>query len=450
MKNSIHLIKFDVLKGVNEYCNYQFLADADIILVKSGRIGSEFIHDAYDGGERRYAQLISKRKASGYKEIEFEEVMNGLAIVTYHYSTDKNSGLLIFDCEKVEKFVKDVMEKTEHSILLSIFSEKIPITSCYQTPLGLIPKKVIHKAQSILGEIEDLLVKNYDVNQANLNLKENLMSNSSYPDINNDILAENQQNTDDPEHIAKRLFGLINEYFSLIPTDAQPNEILKIVLEAKLFVFKQQEICSLMLKYYSEIELIKSTRMPKISDNDIKIERVTDREVFNKISSLYAVNNGSVLNPKITNIYKISFGKRDKKFVKISRIIGNIQSVWHGTKKKNIASILTKGLLHPENLLDDSSNGLYGSGIYFSSSSSNSLTYCDNSLNCENNTKNTSYLILASVAAGNYFEPNRHEDFSLDEFDSTWLYRETESTDELIVYLEGQVKIDYILEIEKD
>ncbi|KXN66191.1 ADP-ribosylation [Conidiobolus coronatus NRRL 28638] len=448
--SSIHLVKFDIMRGINEYCNYQLLSDAGMIILKSGRIGSEYFHDAFDGGVKMYNQLINNKKEKGFKEIEFEELKSELVVVTYHYNSDKSSGLLVFDCEIVEKFIKDVISKTGHKIKLSIFSDKIPITSSYQTPLGLVSKRVIEKAQFILEQIEGLLEKYGDINQILLNLKRFLLSNKDNADAEYSVLTDNRENIHDYEYIAKQLFDLINEYFSLIPTDIQPDVILNMLLETKVFKFKQQELCNSMLNYYSEIKMIRSARTPDISDNDIIIERVFDSEEFGMVSDLYALNNGSNSNPKIINIYKINFSEHNKRFIKKSNIIGNVQFVWHSTNKRNIASILTKGLLLPESLTGHANDGTFGSGIYFSSSSSKSLTYCNDLLNSEYNTKTTAYLILASVAAGNYFEPDNHEVFSSDEFDSTWAYKDSVSNDILVVYSEDQVKIDYILEIEKD
>jgi hypothetical protein len=457
--NIIHLIKFDIKTSTNEYCSYQLLADADMVLEKSGKIGSEFIHDSYDGGERKYNQLINKKKEKGYKEIEIEEVMKDFTINTIHYISDKTSGLMIFDCEMVESFIKEVMSNSAYNVQLSTFYDKIPINCYYKTPLGLIPKKAIEKANSILGEIEGLLEIYSNSNQTKLDLKRYLANDFSYEDINGTILAKNQLKACGEEFVAKMLIDCVNNYFSLIPTDMKFDEILNMVLESKIFISKQQEICSLMLKYYSEIELIKSTKIPKISDSDIKMERVTDSEVFNRISDLFSLTIGSYSNITIKNIFAIKLGEQDKKFTKKSSAIGNVQSVWHGTDKRNIASILTKGLLLPESVTGNQRYGSFGSGIYFSTSSNKSLSFCKDLLRYDPSKIAKSYIFLACVAAGNYFEPGlQGNNFTMDspvsypraEYDSTWAYKDSENCDELVIYSEDQVRLDYILEIENN
>ncbi|KXN66190.1 ADP-ribosylation [Conidiobolus coronatus NRRL 28638] len=456
---SIHLIKFDINSGVNEYCNYQLLADAEMILVKSGRVGSEYIHDSYDGGEGKYYQLIYKKKEKGFKEIVFEEVMKDFTINTIHYISDKTSGLMIFDCDTVEKFIQEVINISGHKVKLSSFYDKIPITSCYKTPLGLMPKKVIEKANSILGEIEGLLEIYSNLDQTKLNLKKFLANNSSDEDIDSDILGKNQVSTCDEEFVAKMLIDLVNNYFNLIPTDMRFDEILNTVLESKIFTSKQKEICNLMLEYYNEIELIKSTKMPTITDNDIKMERVTDREVFDRISDLFNLTKGTYSNIKIKNIFTIKLGEQDKKFAKKSSAIGNVQSVWHGTGKRNIASILTKGLLLPENVNGNPMYGSFGSGVYFSSYSSTSISYCRELNSYSPDNKTTAYMFLACVAAGNYYEPGTIMNNFLTDgrtrypvagYDSTWGYKDSGSHDELVIYSEDQIRLDYVLEIEND
>jgi hypothetical protein len=235
----------------------------------------------------------------------------------------------------------------------------------------------------------------------------------------------------------------------LIPTKLEAKEILDVLLNSETLVSSQKEICNLMLEYYKEIESFNREGLLNITNNDIKIDLIIDEEKIAEISNLYTLNGKHHPQTRVKNVFKIHFGAHFNRFNIRSKFLGNVQTLWHGTENKNIASILTKGLLLPLNLNGEEVAGTYGHGIYFSSASRKSLGFCNDWLYSSKKSTTTGFLILASVALGVIFDPNGLRGCPPYGYNSLWAHRSSTRHDDIIVvYYEDQVRIDYIVEIE--
>ncbi|KXN66566.1 ADP-ribosylation [Conidiobolus coronatus NRRL 28638] len=149
--------------------------------------------------------------------------------------------------------------------------------------------------------------------------------------------------------------------------------------------------------------MLKRLRLLNIGDNDIKIGFITRKDNdINRISSMYRNTNRNYINNRVKSVFKVQIGKFNIRFKSKANIIGNVQVVWHGTIKRNIVSILIRGLLLSITLTGRTNGGSYGSGICFSNSSSKSLRFCREWANISAMPTTTVYLVLASVAAGKY------------------------------------------------
>jgi hypothetical protein len=119
-------------------------------------------------------------------------------------------------------------------------------------------------------------------------------------------------------------------------------------------------------------------------------------------ASLYKNKDGEESNYVVSNIFRLSDTEthlqgEDKA---IFSGLHNHWMLWHGTDKKNLMSILMKGLkIKPPNA--SHSGSLFGDAIYFADLFSKSLSYSTHNRRRSNNEDNTFYMLLCEVALGN-------------------------------------------------
>jgi hypothetical protein len=209
------------------------------------------------------------------------------------------------------------------------------------------------------------------------------------------------------------------------------------------------DVHGLIPSNFNNFKLNKSDAIQSIPDNYVMVEYVNDPSTCRYIDKLFNFNNRYRSSLRIKNIFKINFAARDRRFKHKLFSIGNKQHAWHGTEKKNIASILVRGLLLPGERSENYELN-YGPGIYFSSSPSKSLRYCKDWIDKSSLHPTTNFLIFASVAVGRHCVPTKNGPYPTTGFDSVWAHRlDKYYRDELVVYSEDQVRIDYVVEVEK-
>ena len=118
--------------------------------------------------------------------------------------------------------------------------------------------------------------------------------------------------------------------------------------------------------------------------------------------SLYKNKDINEASYVVSNVYRLSdtevhLQEEDKV---VFNGLHNHWMLWHGTDKKNIMSILMKGLkIKPPNA--DHCGSLFGDAIYFADMFSKSLTYSTYRRSRSENDENNFYMLLCEVALGN-------------------------------------------------
>jgi hypothetical protein len=118
--------------------------------------------------------------------------------------------------------------------------------------------------------------------------------------------------------------------------------------------------------------------------------------------SLYKNKDINEASYVVSNVYRLSdtevhLQEEDKA---VFNGLHNHWMLWHGTDKKNIMSILMKGLkIKPPNA--DHCGSLFGDAIYFADMLSKSLTYSTYRRSRSENDENNFYMLLCEVALGN-------------------------------------------------
>lgn len=394
-----------------------------------GRIGTKGITLNSNGGEKEFLKIKKQKEKKGYKELKVENN----SIESNNKANLEQIVLSQIDYKDNEskQLLKYLVNQNIHNVISNTNIKFDIKTGLFSTPLGVIKEELVKEAKEYLKDILKYF-NNYNANY----LTKTTLTN-----------------------VELKNFILLNEnYFSIIPTKIADLRNFDNLLTTKEKINYQNDICDSLL---TSINIIDSEKKQKISDNNIKekffntkISLVKNKKEFNEINKYFKESKNSkhgnyINSAKIKNIYKIVIDKEEKEF---NKKINNVMKLWHGTKVCNLLSILKSSLLMPKESPGQTTGYMFGQGLYFSNQSTKSLNYCDGMYwNNSKKTKNI-YMFLCSVAMGKYQIPDGYNNKKLKKgYDSFWAKpgKSGIKNDEMIVFKNNQIRIDYLLEIEK-
>jgi poly [ADP-ribose] polymerase len=181
-----------------------------------------------------------------------------------------------------------------------------------------------------------------------------------------------------------------------------------------------------------------------------ELKLVDDRNVISKIERMYYDSKGrhecSHLRP--VRVYEVRIPHMEAAFNADGKKVGNIKSLWHGTRMFNVLSILKRGFVLPTELSTVQTTGaMYGTGLYFSAMSTKSLNYAYGYWDGGSRDKNC-YMFMVDVAMGKEYIPSGSGNGKRLGYDSCWAKpgRSGVINDEQIVYRTSQANIRYLVE----
>ena len=410
---------------------YKMELHDDSTLIKTyGRIGTEGQTIQSKGGKKEFDKIKREKEAKGYKELKLETNsstsikidLESIVLSQIEYKDDESKELLKY---LINQNIHNVVSNTNIKFDIN--------TGVFSTPLGVVKKEEVVKAQDILQSIKNFLHK-----------------------YNNKVTESTISKQDLIE------FKLLNEnYFFIIPTKIDNLKLFNNLLISWEKVELQEDICSSLLTSIEFIEKEKNNKIAEVKKDttidkifNTKVELVTDKKILDKINKYFESSKNrqhgyNVNSSKIKNIYKIHIENEHKNFNKSN--LDNVMELWHGTKVCNLLSILKSSLLLPKQSPGQVTGYMFGQGLYFSNQSTKSLNYCDG-MYWNNKTKGKfAYMFLCSIAMGNYQVPRTSTSKMPDKGHHSYWAQPGKSgimNDEMIVFSNEQIKLDYLLEIE--
>ena len=201
--------------------------------------------------------------------------------------------------------------------------------------------------------------------------------------------------------------------------------------------------------------------LPVISNSDIlpryqalnsEIRCVEDSKTLeylnHKVTSTHASNHNYKL--KLVSAYEVA----QKNAPPFNPSCGNVVNLFHGSRSANLVGILSSYLKLPQHLSADihKTGAMFGPGIYFAHNCTKSYNYSSGSWAGRKNKFDTAFLIIAEVAMGNVHKTPTPHPFTRPPqgYHSVMGTKGTHlQNDEFIVYDPSQVRIRYLLEVEK-
>ncbi|KAJ2619437.1 hypothetical protein GGI26_005837 [Coemansia sp. RSA 1358] len=457
------LIQFNSGNNNNKFYSVELLEDQNTIVVSYGRVGSAGTKHQYTGGERKFESLLRTKRNKGYKDAMIEDGNSDSS--QQHNVIEKALEEVSYKDDDAKELVRTISEKNVHKITDSSGVTFDAADGLFKTPLGVIQRDGVKKAIELLSRIEGMLPKFLDLREKEPDAVLIEQCSGQKRNANGAVITIKVPPSKELNEIFQQIRILNEEYFVIIPNKVKDARNLSNLLFSQQAIDQQKATCDALLE---TLNLMSDLKKRKEDSSDVKpngkpvfnveIETVTDESVLNLIKGMFEITKNSShgyssSNSRVVKVYRICLDAQQKPFIECSEKIGNVKMLWHGTRTQNLLSIMSKGLLLPDKSPGQKSGAMFGHGLYFARQSTKSLGYCDGGYwTGSGNINNTIYMFLASVAIGNSFTPvGATNGPPPNGYDSYWAMPGVSSVfnDEIIVFSSGQVRLDYIVEIEK-
>jgi poly [ADP-ribose] polymerase len=184
---------------------------------------------------------------------------------------------------------------------------------------------------------------------------------------------------------------------------------------------------------------------------NVTMKIVEDKTVIKNITDMFydtRTRNHSSSSLKPVRVYEIHIPHMAAAFEADGKKVGNVKTLWHGTRMFNVLSIMKRGFVLPNQLSTVQTTGaMYGPGLYFSANSTKSLNYSHGYWD-GGARDNNCYMFLVDVAMGREHIPFGSGNGKKPGYDSCWAKpgRSGVINDEQIVYRTSQANIRYLVE----
>lgn len=326
--------------------------------------------------------------------------------------------------EKIQKGYHDVSD-LHHAVSASVHSFKDPVVRDFFESLESYSNEVLkkHYAASFENVTEEMIC------QAELLLSEISMEKS---------LMENNNFLENVFHIIPRKMKNVDDFL----------------------IHHKQEISSCLAREYDLLDVMRARATQKTSQEstdileelDLEIEPVTDPKQLLEIKE-YLKKSA----PLMKRAFRVRNKKTDARFYRFMKENGytkkDIHFLYHGSRNENWYGLVTKGpLLHPTNVII--TGKAFGNGIYFAPKAEKSIKY--SSLKGAYWTRGTSkqaFVAVYKVLYKNQKDVMTSYPFSLKNIaphDAVFAHKgKTLINDEVIVFREEQVTLQYVIELQK-
>jgi predicted DNA-binding WGR domain protein len=458
------LIQFNSGNNNNKFYTVELLDDGITVVVLYGRVGSNGTRHQYTGGESKYNSLLKSKRNKGYKDAMVED---GNSESAQQYNViEKALNEISYKDDTARELIKTVSEKNVHKITDTSGVTFDAGDGLFKTPLGVIQRTGVKQAIVILTEIESMLPKFLRLREAEPDAIFIDNNTGRKRSANGKTIASKVFPSKELKEIFDKMLTLNEDYFVIIPNKVTNARELENLLFSQKAIDGQKATCDALLETLNlmddlrkrEADVDKDKRDESKPVFNVEVETVTDEATTNLIKGMFELTKNNAHdycsnNSRVVRVYRISLNSQQEPFKECSNKIGNVKMLWHGTRTQNLLSIMSKGLLLPDDSPGAKSGSMFGKGLYFARQSTKSLGYCDGGYwSSSGNFSNTVYMFLASVSMGNSFTPTGATCGPPPAgFDSYWAMPGVSHilNDEIIVFKSGQVRLDYIVEIEK-
>ena len=377
--------KFIFVESAENHNKFWYIEEHDNGLIKTiwGRVGNKESTSEKQFGSnagKEYDKLVKSKLKKGYTRLQ---TLDSEITFTSGGGISKQSlesiALSEIDYDKandtITKMIKTFCAENIHTITANTSITFNSDTNVFQTPCGIVTIESINDARDILSEIAVFVEQR-------------------------DICATFIKKTEEyctliPQKI-KGKFDPCSLFFNMHDVNRQSD------------ILDSLEDSIKIINDLKESDPDKKTKMFNTS-----IKEVVDSEVINQIKKLYQKthqNTHACRGLTVKRVFEINIDHMNTAYSALrtewtdKKKRKNTKSLWHGTKKSNIISILKNGFIIPPSNAKHVVGRMFGNGIYFSDQSTKALNYAygwwsgSRDSNC--------YMFLCDVMLGTSYTPS--------------------------------------------
>ncbi len=419
-------IMANVAANNNKFWEIQLLDDGSVVC-RWGRVGEtgdslEKRFPSVSRAEVFYDSKCREKEKKGYQALRTVST-SGTTVVR----TPSNHNLAEIAAKQIQTsspetlaLVHYLTQANIHNILSSTTMQYDTSKGTFSTPLGIVTKDAIIEARRLLSDIGDYV---------------------------------DRQDLDNPD-----LLPHLNQYLMLIPQDIGRSRPSARTLYPSLDAIQRQNDildaldASLQSSLCNPVDHQERCEEPTFFE--VKLQSVTDGKTIDSIRKKYketqkSMHGSSVLDVK--TVYHVELGAMNRAFENDGAKLDNIWDLWHGTKKGNLLSIMSKGFVIPPSNAPHCTGRLFGNGAYFSDQSTKSLNYSWGYWDGKQD--DNCFMFICRVAMGKYYHPNSTcERLPKPGYDSTFAQGGKCGSllnNEMIVYRTSQIEPVFLIEFSR-
>lgn len=394
--------------------------------VNHGRVGTKGspkseVQPTLQAAITKFNAKVREKLRKGYNKVDLATVTAGSDQGTKKVNADALQGVV--DTTKVVKqssklpskvadFVKHIYEEANQAVAISLTGS---VKTDIKAPLGNLGINGINRGRQILNQLARA-VRNRDRYMI--------------------------------EHLSV-------QYYNVIPRKMPSNlrTDTSWILSTNDRISKEMDVLDL---YEDSLRMLP---IMGLSDIDSKYEAlncdiayITDPDTLSyinyKVSSTHAANHNYKL--RVVNAFEVNLRNAPQ----FNNSCGNVRRLFHGSRSANLVGILSSYLKLPSNLGSDiiKTGTMFGPGIYFASDCTKSANYSFGSWSGRPNKYKTAFLLICEVALGNVYKVQSPHYFLSPPsgYHSVMGVKGPHLiNNEFIVYRPDQVRVRYVVEVEK-
>lgn len=373
--------------------------------------------------EKFYEGKCSEKSGKGYQPLQTVEASGsvGTKVSSNQHLEEVATRQIETTSPETVALVRYLTQANIHNILSSTTMSYDTSKGTFSTPLGIVTKDALTQARDHLVKISDYVAN---------------------------------QNWDDTT-----LPPLVNQYMMLVPRDIGRSRPSARTLFPSLDAIQRQNdiLDALDASLQAILTAPKAVgdetepEAPKLFE--VKLHIIEDGKIIDRIRKKYretqkSMHGSSVLDVK--QVYTVEIGAMSRAFQSDGAKLDNIWELWHGSKKGNLLSIMSKGFVIPPSNASHCTGRMFGNGAYFSDQSTKSLNYAWGYWDGKQD--DNCFMFLANVAMGNTYTPKSYnEHLPKPGYDSTYA-KGGESgvmNNEMIVYRTSQIEPVFLVEFSR-
>jgi len=393
------------------------LFENDDVKTEWGRVGKKIMSKTFQGKGVVFANRKIKEKIKkGYQEIETIDAIGATSNKASLKEIAKTQ--IIHSSSIITDLIDYLVTVNQHNINFAT-GGKISWdedAGLFTTPVGIVSNNSIIEARKTLDVLRTFVSK------------------KEYKDVN--------------------FLKSLERYLVLIPQDIGMKFIPENILPDVEAIQKQNDILDSLESSYLAVSsgTVKGQQKEKVQQVfDVSLDLLEEPGMIREIKSLYSQTRQTKhISHRFTinKVYVVAMPNAITQFENVSKKIGNVQRLWHGTRSANLLSILKQGMVIPPSSAAHCTGRMFGNGVYFSDQSTKALNYAAGYWDGKGSDQRT-FMFLADVAMGNSHIPNRGwGSFPIRGYDSTFAKAHVSGiiNNEMIVYDTKQCNLKFLVE----